>query len=452
MKTSLLKCICLFGITTMMNAQCWQSVATNSWHTMAIKNDGTVWGWGNNTSAQLGNSSNISNQEPAMVWSSNDWSKIYTSPQHSVAIKSDGTLWTCGNNAYGQIGNGTNNQAWLPTQIGTDNNWNNITLGAVFCLGIKTDGTLWGWGSNTNSGCLGNNSTTAFLSPIQIGTESNWFKIASGSDHTLAIKTDGTLWTWGNNYAGQLGDGTNTNKLTPVQIGTANNWTEIYAGWDTSIAKKSDGTVWGWGMNEYRNLGNGSYINLNIPTQLTNLTEFSSFAVGNRYTIGLKNDGSIWAWGKNGESQLGLGFGSIFETTLTQIGTATNWTKIVAGYDHVMAINNLNQLYTWGKNDQYEMGLTSNLSYNLPTQILCSPLGIIENETSNIKVYPNPAQNFINFNITLPEINIYGTDGKHIGLFTNSNQIDVSSLTIGIYMLKLKTESGKYIHQKFIKK
>jgi alpha-tubulin suppressor-like RCC1 family protein len=117
----------------------------------------------------------------------------------------------------GQLGDGTDTNKSIPTQIGTATNWKNIAAGANHSLATKTDGTLWAWGLG-GSGQLGNGNFLNSLSPVQVGTATNWSEIAAGGHHSIAIKTDGTLWAWGNNYSGQLGDGTISNRTVPIQI------------------------------------------------------------------------------------------------------------------------------------------------------------------------------------------------------------------------------------------
>ncbi|MBI5238810.1 MAG: hypothetical protein HY887_10405, partial [Deltaproteobacteria bacterium] len=131
--------------------------------------------------------------------------------------------------------------------------------------------------------------------------------IAGGWYHTIALKNDGTVWTWGWNYYGQLGDGTTTDRLTPVQVSGLTNVTAIASVYDHTIALKNDGTVWTWGANWYGQLGDGTTTNKSAPVQVSGLTSVTAIAGGNKHTIALKNDGTVWAWGANWAGQLGDG-------------------------------------------------------------------------------------------------------------------------------------------------
>jgi alpha-tubulin suppressor-like RCC1 family protein len=451
MKTKFYFFILLLLFPTLLISQCWNKIATKFNHTMAISTNGQVSGWGQNSAAQLGNSSNIANATPAIVWEGNNWSKIYAGTSHSMGIKNDGTLWACGSNNYGELGNGTTNTVWIPIQVGTSSDWAEIATGSVFCIGLKTNGTLWAWGTNGNAGYLGNNSTVTSLIPIQIGTDNDWIKISSGLDHTLAIKSNGTLWAWGYNGYGNLGDGTYTNRLVPTQIGLDNNWTDVYVGDDFSFAKKTNGNVYAWGKNDYSNLGNQSFSTLTTPTLLSNLNDFVSFSCGNAHVIAIKNDGTLWGWGKNGEGQLGLGTNSIYQGQPIQIGTSNNWVKIASGYNHSFAINNNNQLYAFGNNSQVQLGTEINSTNNIPTQVGCSNLDTNDYSTSIFEFYPNPTKDYLYFENEIKEISIYSLDGRKINTNFNKNKIDVSYLNNGIYLLQLIDNYGKLIKKKFIK-
>ena len=188
-----------------------------------------------------------------------------------AGIKTDGTLWTWGGNNLGTLGNNTMVDSNVPIQIGTDTNWKTLEVGQAHIIALKTDGTLWGWGNNFQ-GQLGIGTTTAsgVRVPTQIGTATDWKTISSTYNHTLAIKTNGTLWAWGrNDYTGQLGDGTTTNRIVPTQIGTATNWAFISAGDHHSMAIKTDGTLWTWGNNDGGELGTGNTTTYLNPTNIS---------------------------------------------------------------------------------------------------------------------------------------------------------------------------------------
>ena len=208
-----------------------------------------------------------------------------------------------------------------------------IAAGWNHTLGLKSDGTLWAWGGNEH-GQLGIASTpSSTATPAQVGSDANWTMIAAGHSFSLALKNDGTLWAWGANEYGQLGvnDGTTTDKTAPVKIGVAANWTRISVGNGHVLALKSDGTLWAWGLNSLGQLGIGTIVDSPVPAQVGTDTAWTSIAAGYDHSVALRNDGTIWTWGGNSSGELGIG--KITNTpnpSPTQI-MGTNWSAISAG-------------------------------------------------------------------------------------------------------------------------
>ncbi len=193
---------------------------------------------------------------------------------HTVALKSDGTLWAWGDNSSGELGDGTTNNQSSPEQIGTDNKWVSVATVLEHTVALKSDGTLWAWGNNAD-GQLGDGTTNSQTSPEQIGSDNNWVSVAAGYNHTVALKSDNTLWAWGNNITGQLGDGTTNNQSSPEQIGADNNWASIAAGEGHTVALKSDGTVWTSGDNVYGDLGDGTTTQHNSLEQIALINSYT---------------------------------------------------------------------------------------------------------------------------------------------------------------------------------
>ncbi|TRX30276.1 hypothetical protein FNW52_20320, partial [Flavobacterium sp. ZT3R18] len=245
--------------------------------------------------------------------------------------------------------------------------WLSIQTGSNHTVALKTDGTLWTWGNN-NAGQLGDGTNTNRNTPKQIGTANDWKTIVSTSDHTIAIKTDGTLWAWGYNIYGQLGDGTTTNKNTPIQIGTDTDWQTINTGAFYTVAIKADGTLWAWGENMSGQLGDGTNIQRNTPTQIGTGSNWKTIAAGDFHTIAIKADNTLWAWGYNYSGQLGDGT-TTPKKSPKQIGAATNWQTINTGGHHTTAIKSDGTLWAWGYNLDGQLGDGTNTNRSIPTQI-----------------------------------------------------------------------------------
>lgn len=242
--------------------------------------------------------------------------------------------------------------------------WKKISASLAHTIAIKTDGTLWSWGSNLY-GELGDGTSVDKYSPIQIGTETNWANLSAGTNHTVAIKTDGTLWAWGANYYGQLGDSTTVYKHSPVQIGTETNWASASAGDSYTLAIKTDGTLWAWGYNDKGQLGDGTTVDKYSPVQINSNIHWASISAGESHTLAIKTDGSLWAWGKNQFGQLGD------NTTIDKyspIKIGTNWERVKAGADYTLAIKTNGSLWAWGENNYTQFG-GGNAFVNSPLQI-----------------------------------------------------------------------------------
>ena len=372
----LLLCLLAFAGSTQLNAQtsgCYKAISGDYYHSLAIQTDGTLWAWGYNGYGELGDGTNVDKNSPMQIGIATNWTSISAGGAHSLAIKTDGSLWAWGLNGLGQLGDGTTTNTNSPVQIGTATNWASISAGFYYTLAIKTDGSLWAWGKNFN-GQLGDGTNTDKYSPVQIGTATNWASISAGETHSLAIKTDGSLWAWGENLFGQLGDGTNgyyTSKNSPVHIGSATSWASISAGGFHSLAIKTDGSLWAWGFNYHGELGDGTTTDTNSPVQIGTETNWASINAAETHSFAIKNDGSLWAWGNNFSGE--LGDGTYIEThSPVQIGTETNWASI-SSVIHSLAIKTDRSLWAWGYNVYGQLGDGTNTDTNSPLQISSCP-------------------------------------------------------------------------------
>jgi alpha-tubulin suppressor-like RCC1 family protein len=376
------------GITirTTFSESCIQAVSAGSYASIVIKTDSSLWAWGYNAQGQVGDGTQTTRNSPVKIGTATNWKTVVGGNDYSMAIKNDGTLWAWGKNLNGQLGDGTTTRRNSPVQIGTATNWKTIICGiSEHTMALKTDGTLWAWGQNLN-GQLGDGTTTQRNSPVQIGTATDWKSISVGYNNTVATKTDGTLWAWGYNGYGQLGDGTTTQRNSPVQIGTATNWKSVDAGGMHNVAVKNDGTLWAWGLNTDGQLGDGTTTDRHSPVQITTATNWASTSAGGYYTTAKKTDGSLWAWGANYQGQLGDGTTTDRHTPV-QIGTATNWASISAGYDHSLAIKTDGSFWVWGANFLgAALGIGTAGNKTSPVQIascfVCTPMVSIFTDTA----------------------------------------------------------------------
>jgi alpha-tubulin suppressor-like RCC1 family protein len=306
-----------------------------------------LWGVGSNSSGELGDGTTSNRSIPVITAGGGiNWKQVSCGYQHhTAAIKTDGTLWTCGYNGYGQLGDGTATDRSSPgTTAGGGTNWKQVAAGSGHIAAIKTDGTLWSWGAN-NNGQSGDGTTSNRSSPVTVsGGGTNWKQVSAGSAHTGAIKTDGTLWTWGYNGYGQLGDGTTSNRSSPITTaGGGTNWKQVSCARNTTTAIKTDGTLWACGYNQfYGQLGDGTATDRSSPaTTAGGGTNWKQVAAGGRHTAAIKSDGTLWTWGYNGSGQLGNGITDTGRRSPgTTVGIATNWKQVACGAFNTAAIGN----------------------------------------------------------------------------------------------------------------
>jgi len=327
--------------------------------------DKLLWLWGDNSYGILGDNTIVSKSSPVQtVASGTNWSKIGSGYSHMAGIKTDGTLWTWGSNAFGELGDGTAIHRSSPVQtVAGGTNWTDVACGYQFTGAIKSDGTLWTFGRNS-FGSLGTNSTSTRSSPLQTAAAgTNWRQVACGQWHMAAIKTDGTLWTWGRQFSGgPLGDNTQVSRSSPVQTVTGGtNWAQVACGRLHTAALKTDGTLWGFGANNRGALGTNSLDTFSSPVQtITAGTNWAQVACGFFNTLAIKTDGTLWLWGQNSEGQLGDDTLVHRSSPVQTIAGGTNWKQVATGCArHTVAIKTNGSLWVWGLNSSGQLGDTT---------------------------------------------------------------------------------------------
>ena len=330
-------------VTTLSGGSNWKSVAGGWGISLAIKTDGTLWTWGGNGSGQLGINDTTDRATPVTTFAGGtNWKQVSSGVSHNAAIKTDGTLWVWGYNYYGQLGiNGGGNRNTPVTTFAGGTNWKQVTANAYHNAAIKTDGTLWTWGAN-NYGALGINDTTERLTPVTtFAGGTNWKQVAGRYYFTAAIKTDGTLWTWGRNSYGALGTNDTANRCTPVTtFAGGTNWKQVAGGLYYCSAIKTDGTLWTWGSSSEGALGTGGVTSLTPVTTFAGGTNWKQVAGGVIHSAAIKTDGTLWTWGANNYGALGINDTTERLTPVTTFAGGTNWKSVAAGY-HTVAIKSV---------------------------------------------------------------------------------------------------------------
>lgn len=273
-----------------------------------------------------------------------------------------------GYNGGGRLGLGEVSNVYSPVQIGVDSDWADVSCGLSNVLAVKKDGTLWTWGDPTIQ--FGRGPAPFSLTPVQVNFEHTWVQVRAGAWHVVAKKSDGTFWTWGSNAHGQLGDGTIEPKYLPIALGNEQTWREIIPGTMTTMGIKRDGTLWAWGSNSMGHFGtNGEPLVADEPIQLGNDNTWVQVSVGQFHALGIKEDGSLWAWGWNSMGSVGNGFAAPETVPITRIGIDTDWKAVAAGLAHSVALKEDGTAYAWGDNRFGQVGSGSEAYQTIPLEI-----------------------------------------------------------------------------------
>ncbi|MGO9586482.1 MAG: RCC1 domain-containing protein [Limisphaerales bacterium] len=293
------------------------ATAAGGLHSLFLKSDGSLWAMGANSAGQLGDGT-FNNASQAEEIVANGVTAIAAGGNQSMFLKSDGSLWVMGENYTGELGDGTFNNTNQPEEI-VASGVVAIAAGGQHSLFLKSDGSLWAMGYNEN-GQLGDGITDSGYyetnQPEEI-VANGVTAIAAGINHSLFLKSDGSLWAMGRNFYGQLGDGTYSTTFPygvnkPEEI-VSSGVTAIAAGGDHSLFIKSDGSLWAMGMNGWGQLGDGTFNNTNQPEEIVT-SGVVAIAAGSIHSLFLKSNGSLWAMGDNEFGQLGDGFVADFAT------------------------------------------------------------------------------------------------------------------------------------------
>jgi len=378
----------VFKLTTRDNGATWYGLEV-----FKNKTGGTLWSWGQNGPGMLGHSNTTAVSSPKQIAGTN-WSinagigasdnTNYAAENSAASLKTDGTLWIWGTNQVGRLGqNQANAQLGAissPVQVpGTT--WKTMMIGGVNSRStgaIKTDGTLWTWGDNTyhaGGGILGLNDTTEYSSPVQVGSNTTWKSCFLSGTNGGGTKTDGTLWTWGRgDQVGPLGHNDKTNYSSPKQVGSDTGWDSVQGGWDNAMYfLKENGTLWACGKSQF-GINQPSNYTRSSPVQIPG-TNWAKVSAGSGYlqALALKTDGTLWGWGSNYYGALGQGSqpglpDNHFTSSAVQI-PGTTWNDVDCYQHSVLARKTDGTMWAWGTNGNGELGLNDRTQRSSPVQV-----------------------------------------------------------------------------------
>ena len=339
-----------------------QKISTGSQYNLAIDNEGNIWSWGYNYHGQLGDGTKVDKISPVQITTETKFKEVSAGNgyDHSLAIDEEGNIWSWGCNKKGQLGDGTTTDSYNPKKITTGTKFIKIEAGCLVSFAIDENRDLWGWGDN-RWGQLGYETEDIKNIPTKLNLNIKVKDISAKYYHNLLIDTEGNIWSWGDNGHGQVGNGNKEDSVKkPIQILQGTKFSKVATVIYFSLALDTNGNLWTWGWNNYGQLGNGTQTDCYIPKQIQTETSFSQIGAMSDFSVALDIDGNIWAWGNNGGGQLGDGT-TVNKTKPQKIKSKNKFKEILVGGNFVKAKDINGNLWGWGSNEygQVKYGTTT---------------------------------------------------------------------------------------------
>jgi uncharacterized repeat protein (TIGR01451 family) len=359
------------------------AISSSYFVSFGMKRDGTVWGWGKNDFGVGvlgdGNTGLGQSSTPVQAQNLSGAVAISTGGTHTLALKADGTVWAWGSNGSGESGQAPPYPRLTPTMVNGLSNVTAVSAGFSHSMALRNDGTVWVWGANGSGELgLGTSDPGGHPFPVQVPGLSGVTCIWAGTGLSVAVRNDGTVWTWGDNHNGQLGaSGGSLN--TPTQVSGVTGVTAVASSFNHVIVRKADGTVMGWGMNAFGQTGSSNLVNVNpVPAQVNGLSGVTAVAAGSGFSLALKSDGTVWGWGLLPGTNTQTASPSI-------IGGIANAVSIAAGNSHGLALLADGTIRSWGDNAYGQLGDGTTFTRQTPVQV------------TGVSLVPNTIDNPQNF-------------------------------------------------------
>jgi alpha-tubulin suppressor-like RCC1 family protein len=308
--------------------------------THAVRCD--IYAWGEGTFGELGDNTAVNKSSPvSVVGGFTDWCQVSAGFESSIAIRQNGTLWAWGCNVSGQLGDNTTVSKSSPVSVvGGFTDWCTVSIGDGFTLAVRTSGTAWAWGDN-GQGRLGDNTSVSKSSPVSVvGGFTDWCQISAGTAHSLGVRQNGTAWAWGSGANGRLGDNTAVSKSSPVSVvGGFADWCQISAGVAHSLAVRQNGTAWAWGLATCGRLGDSTIVSKSSPVSVVGgFTDWCQVSAGVCHSVAVRTNGTAWAWGNGLCGRLGDGTITFKSSPVSVLGGFTDWYQVSGGLCHSLGL------------------------------------------------------------------------------------------------------------------
>ena len=441
----------------------WSAVSAGSFFSAGIKSDGTLWVWGSVPPDQ-----GITISTPNQVGLDTNWMAVSCGAYHILLLKKDSTLWSMGSNEFGQLGINNTLPAFSPQLLDSTLKWEKIQAGSHHSAAIKNDGTLWTWGVN-ETGQLGVGGFQNSPIPTQVQVSGICKSVALHTFHTLAIFDSGNgakLYAWGENYSGQLGNGSTINSSVPIEVVQNNSpnssWKTVAAGQFYSAAIRSDNTLWVFGLNEMGQLGpnlaQGIY---SLPVEFEPGSTWLDIKAGDSFCYGVKDDFNVYTWGNNMLGVLGTG-NTQPQTAPYLLGNAFNFDINAFSLSktpafsasflgaHVLTLSaDHSSICSIGSNNFGQLGNGTTTSRSYFDCDLSAQANILENNTKELSLYPNPSSGKFTIEAELQAgqaLQLYNLNGQQVFkqaiLNSGENKTLEINLNPGMYLLKLMSQEG----------
>jgi alpha-tubulin suppressor-like RCC1 family protein len=334
----------------------WSAVVAGAGDTTCgIRSDRSLWCWGFNGDGQIGDGTTETRTRPARVGAATTWSVVAPTDGHTCGVRTDGSLWCWGRNGDGQLGTGEDDGTRTsPVRVGTATDWTSVATGGGATCGLRTDGSLWCWGDN-GGGQLGDGTTDDRRTPVRIGADTDWADIDMNGT-TCGLRTTGALWCWGSDHGGIAGGQAETAQTAPARVGTSSSWTSVTAGYSDICAVDSRHDLWCWSS------GPADRPDTPVPApagfgpqRVGAGLSWSDVTLGRGHTCALRTNGEIWCWGDNDAGEVGDGT-TARVVQPAHVNADLSWSAITAGGDRTCALTTAGALWCWGANGYGQLG------------------------------------------------------------------------------------------------
>jgi alpha-tubulin suppressor-like RCC1 family protein len=358
----------------MGTANDWRFVAAGSTHALAIKYDGSLWGWGDNSKGQLGITGNPI-KSPTRIGSRNDWVQVAGGTSFTVALAADGTIWTTGDNTNNQLGRtGTTTTLGQVVTGDSTNLFTQISAGASHVLALEDDGSVYGWGLNDKYQLTSKVTTASQATPLSL-SGGPYRKISAGAVDSVAIRWDGVLIGWGNNAAGELCIPNDTSqKKTPTTMSSASTLGQyVAAGNQVTMLLDANGTLQTCGLGTNGQLATGNKANKSTVQTVATVQKPGLVGAGTGTAYSIDANGMLSIWGDNQWGQFGTGYSSPnLSPEPEEVPIGGSWLYVTGAEKHTIGINANGKLYTWGTNVIGDLGTPS-----IPDGEMSGPIEIL---------------------------------------------------------------------------